>query len=411
MEHIATFNQLSVVVIGDVMLDSYWHGHTDRISPEAPVPVVQVANIDRRPGGAANVALNIHALGASVALLGLCGEDDDGIALEKCLEECHIPNQLSKQAELPTINKLRIVSQSQQLMRLDFEQSYKHVDKTHLHQRFTSALDSAQMVVISDYAKGTLTDIPFLIEQCKLRHIPVLIDPKGKDYTKYHGATMLTPNRKEFELVMGKARDNDTFLTLGQKMLKDYQLESLLVTRGAEGMTLFRYSEPPFHLNAEAKAVFDVTGAGDTVIGVVSTCLASGMSFEKSLKLANFAAGLVVGQVGAATVSPTDLKQFGTDQLSELTFDELQRKLNQHQHMSTNTMLVQYSELEQDMSYWHQLISAKRSGQCIYVIIDEHYTFEEKQRALKLLESLSFIEGVACLTAVECQKLSSQSIL
>tara|TARA_B110000879_G_scaffold207409_1_gene291069 strand:- start:11 stop:1243 length:1233 start_codon:yes stop_codon:yes gene_type:complete len=405
MERISTFNQLSVVVIGDVMLDSYWYGNTNRISPEAPVPVVKVAKIDKRPGGAANVALNIRALGAKVKLLGLCGEDEDGDALEGCLAEQGIESVMSKQSILPTINKLRILSQSQQLMRLDFEKSYFEVDKTSLHEAFINALDSTQMVVISDYAKGTLTDVPFLIEQCKQRHIPVLIDPKGLDYTKYAGATMLTPNRKEFELVMGTSKDNNEFLALGQKMLKQFQLECLLVTRGAEGMTLFRYSEPPYHLSAQAQAVFDVTGAGDTVIGVLSTCLAASMSFELSLKLANYAAGLVVGQVGAATVSADDLKQFDKKQSLELSFDELTRRLNQHKHVNASYHLVQYSTLVAHLTDWHQLIEAKQGGQFNYVILDDVKTLLEKQKALQLLATLSFIDGVGCLTATEIKTL------
>lgn len=405
MEFVEKFSQLSVMVIGDVMLDSYWYGNTDRISPEAPVPVVNVANIDRRPGGAANVALNIKALGAQVCLFGICGEDDDGKQLADCLREAGIENQLFSQSELPTINKLRVLSQSQQLMRLDFEQSYEAIDKTQMHQCFIDMLSHVQMVVISDYAKGTLTDIPFMIAECKKRHIPVLVDPKGKDYAKYRGATMLTPNRKEFELVMGQAKNNDEFLALGQQMLKQFQLESLLITRGAEGMTLFRYSKAPYHLNAQAKAVFDVTGAGDTVIGVLSTCLAAGMSFESSVKLANYAASLVVGQVGAATVSVNDLKRFESEQLDEFSFEELKRKLNQHQHLGANAMLVNYAELEKDISFWHQLVEAKRGGQYIYVCLEPHYSFSDKQRASALLSSLNFVDGVACLTTKEYQQL------
>lgn len=411
MEHIDSFDQLSVVVIGDVMLDSYWYGNTHRISPEAPVPVVQVGHIDRRPGGAANVALNMKSLGANVTLQGICGDDEDGMMLGTSLKVAGIENRLCQQTQLPTINKLRILSQSQQLMRLDFEQSYEHVDKTELHQSFMDVLSGAQMVVISDYAKGTLTDIPFLIEHCKQHHVPVIIDPKGKDYAKYRGATMITPNRKEFELVAGLAKNNEEFLKLGQQMLKEYQLESLLVTRGAEGMTLFRYSEPPFHLHAQAKAVFDVTGAGDTVIGVVSTCLASGMSFELSLKLANYAASLVVGQVGAATVSINDLKQFEAEQLPELSFEELQRKLNQHQYLSEKAIVMAYSELENDITAMHQLITAKRNGQYIYITIDANLPFEQKQQAIKFVDAFNVVDGVACLTSVEIQQVNNFSTI
>lgn len=409
MERISTFNELSIVVIGDVMLDSYWYGDTQRISPEAPVPVVRVQTIDKRPGGAANVALNIKSIGAHVTLLGMCGNDDEGMALEASLNALDIEHKLIKHETHSTINKLRVLSQSQQLMRLDFERSYENADKSELKLAFVDSLKNASMVVISDYAKGTLTDIPFLIEQCKKHHIPVLIDPKGDDYAKYKGATLLTPNRKEFELVMGESASTEEFFEKGQKMLKDYHLESLLVTRGAQGMTLFRYSDDPYHLDANAKSVYDVTGAGDTVIGVLSTCLASGMAFESSLKLANYAAGLVVAQVGAATVSSEDLKLMEKSQF-ELSYNDFLQLLKQHDNENKTVYRVDFETLNSGFDDWYHCIHLEKKGAFIYAFLTPLSSLEEQKKAISLLSNLNFIEGIVCLTQEQREGLNSQTL-
>ncbi len=230
-----------------------------------------------------------------------------------------------------TICKLRVLSQSQQLMRLDFECSYQSADKTALHQAFERKLAEADIVLISDYGKGTLSEVPYLIDLCQAHHVPVLIDPKGEDYHKYRGASLITPNKKEFELVMGPCDTKSVLEQKAQQMLEQYQLDSLLVTQGSEGMTLFRRDEQPYHLPAQAKSMYDVTGAGDTVIGVLSACLAAKLKIEQAIQLANYAASIVVGQVGASTVTVEDLKQHSEASHQGLSLCRLNNQIKQHQ--------------------------------------------------------------------------------
>lgn len=303
------FCKAKVLVIGDVMLDSYWHGETNRISPEAPVPVVSVNDYDTRPGGAANVALNIQSLGAKATVLGICGDDNEGMVLESALQGFEVATHLLRNKTLPTINKLRVLSQNQQLLRLDFERSYADIDKGPLLQKAQALISQTDAVVISDYAKGTLSHVSEIIDICNAHQVPVLVDPKGCDYHRYQGATLLTPNRHEFELLCGQC-DDEQLIVKGQQMLAQYQLKHLLVTRGAEGMTLLGQQHAPFHLKAQAKAVYDVTGAGDTVIGVLAASLATGLKMNQAVELANYAAGLVVAKVGTATVSHHELKPY-----------------------------------------------------------------------------------------------------
>ena len=404
MNKLSKFDNVSIAVIGDVMLDSYWYGDTQRISPEAPVPVVKVGDIDQRPGGAANVALNISSLGAKVKLFGLTGIDNDSKELDKCLLEHGIENGVIKDKDLQTINKLRILCQSQQLLRLDFEHVYQNVDKTILQQKFVQSLADTKLVIASDYAKGTLTNLPEIISKCREQQTPILIDPKGSDYSKYRGATMLTPNLKEFELVMGHSETESLFLEKGQQMLVDYQLENLLVTRGADGMTLFRESNEPFHLPAQAKSVYDVTGAGDTVIGVLSTCLAADINIEHSLELANFAAGIVVGQVGAATVNAKELNEFYKSQRnshSNCFIDKIQshKKHNELYHIEF------CYESELTAIKLHQLMQLKQQGLFIYVAINELASFETKQRARDVLGQIDFIDDSSSISEHEYNSL------
>ena len=302
------FNRAGVLVVGDVMLDRYWYGPTSRISPEAPVPVVKVDNVEERPGGAANVAMNIASLGAESRLVGLTGIDDAARALDATLSGVKVQCDFVAVATHPTITKLRILSRNQQLIRLDFEEGFEGVDPEPLHERIRQALPTSGALVLSDYAKGALASIETIIKIARQANVPVLIDPKGTDFERYRGATILTPNLSEFEAVVGKCKDEADIVARGLELLAKFELSALLVTRSENGMTLLQPGKKPFHLPTQAQEVYDVTGAGDTVIGVLAAALAAGNTLEESCFLANAAAGVVVGKLGTSTVSPVELE-------------------------------------------------------------------------------------------------------
>ncbi|MDQ2069613.1 bifunctional D-glycero-beta-D-manno-heptose-7-phosphate kinase/D-glycero-beta-D-manno-heptose 1-phosphate adenylyltransferase HldE [Natronospira bacteriovora] len=301
------FSKARVLVLGDVMLDRYWQGPTGRISPEAPVPVVRVENEDTRPGGAGNVALNLASLSVNSRLMGCVGDDEAAALLRAALDDAGIEHQLIDWG-LPTITKLRVISRNQQLIRLDFEQPGGTAPPEALASGFDRQLDGHQVVVLSDYAKGCLSGIRALIAEARERGLPVLVDPKGHDFSRYRGASLLTPNLGEFEAVVGPCPDDATLVEKAEALAKELSLEALLVTRSEKGMSLIRPGQPPLHLPARAREVFDVTGAGDTVIAVFAAMLAAGEGMDNAARLANLAAGLVVGKLGAATVSPSELR-------------------------------------------------------------------------------------------------------
>ncbi|GED22638.1 bifunctional D-glycero-beta-D-manno-heptose-7-phosphate kinase/D-glycero-beta-D-manno-heptose 1-phosphate adenylyltransferase HldE [Halomonas halmophila] len=296
-----------LLVVGDVMLDRYWHGGTSRISPEAPVPVVRVEDAEDRPGGAANVALNIASLGARAGLAGLVGDDDNADRLTQRLEDADVSTYFARSAQIPTITKLRVMSRNQQLIRLDFEEGLGKVDTQGLAEQVELALPDADLVILSDYGKGTLSDVGGLIERVRRAGKRILVDPKGTDFTRYRGASVITPNLAEFEAVMGPCPDDATLAARGESLRAELGLEALLITRSERGMTLIRDGAEPLHLPTRAREVFDVTGAGDTVIGVLGLALAAGHGFAEAMTLANLAAGLVVAKPGTATLSIAEL--------------------------------------------------------------------------------------------------------
>lgn len=302
------FNRAGVLVVGDVMLDRYWYGPTSRISPEAPVPVVKVDNVEERPGGAANVAMNIASLGAGSRLVGLTGIDDAARALDASLSGVNVQCDFVAVATHPTITKLRVLSRNQQLIRLDFEEGFEGVDPEPLHERIRQGLPKAGALVLSDYAKGALASVETIIKIAREANVPVLVDPKGTDFERYRGATILTPNLSEFEAVVGKCADEAEIVERGMALMAQFDLSALLVTRSENGMTLLQPGKKPFHLPTQAQEVYDVTGAGDTVIGVLAAALAAGNTLEDSCFLANAAAGVVVGKLGTSTVSPVELE-------------------------------------------------------------------------------------------------------
>ena len=303
------FQHARLLVIGDVMLDRYWHGQASRVSPEAPVPVVKVGNREDRPGGAGNVALNMAALGSAVRLVGIVGNDETGLELLSRLNAAGVYCDFLQSADKPTITKLRVIGQHQQLIRLDFEQEFEAADIIGLQGKVKSLIGDSQVMVLSDYGKGALQETANLIELGRSKDIPIIVDPKGTNFEKYRGATLLTPNLSEFEAVAGYSNNEEEFVNKGLRLVKDLNLEAILITRGEHGMTLIRPDSPELHLPARAQEVFDVTGAGDTVISVLAAAMAAGNGLADSTALANLAAGLVVGKLGTAAISGPELRR------------------------------------------------------------------------------------------------------
>ncbi|HDZ57055.1 MAG TPA: bifunctional D-glycero-beta-D-manno-heptose-7-phosphate kinase/D-glycero-beta-D-manno-heptose 1-phosphate adenylyltransferase HldE [Pseudomonas xinjiangensis] len=302
------FDSAPVLVVGDVMLDRYWHGPTHRISPEAPVPVVKVEQIEDRPGGAGNVALNIAALGAPAWLVGVTGDDEAALSLRQRLNAAGVFCDFQTHPEQPTITKLRVMSRHQQLIRLDFEEPFR-TDAQALLGAVAGLIDKVKVMILSDYGKGALVNHQALIALARKRGIPVLADPKGKDFSIYRGATLITPNLSEFEAVVGSCESEQMLVDKGMALLAELQLEAMLVTRSEQGMTLLSKNQPALHLPARAREVFDVTGAGDTVISTLAAALAAGESLPHAVGLANLAAGIVIGKLGTAAVSAPELRR------------------------------------------------------------------------------------------------------
>jgi D-beta-D-heptose 7-phosphate kinase/D-beta-D-heptose 1-phosphate adenosyltransferase len=296
-----------VVVAGDVMLDQYLFGATSRISPEAPVPVVHVQKTDDRPGGAANVAVNLASLSVKTRLIGAVGDDAAANTLESLLAKHGIDCDFARVADRPTITKTRVQSRGQQLIRLDQENAADLRDSA-LVDAVGKALEGAGAVVLSDYGKGALTDVRKMIELCRKAGVPVLVDPKGRDFEKYRGATLLTPNQGEFEAVAGHCENDAELAARGWQMVEELELTALLVTRSEKGMMLLETGNEPVFLSTQAREVYDVTGAGDTVIATLAGALASGQSLASASALANIAAGLVVRKIGVATVTPGEIQ-------------------------------------------------------------------------------------------------------
>jgi D-beta-D-heptose 7-phosphate kinase / D-beta-D-heptose 1-phosphate adenosyltransferase len=306
---IPAFEHARVLVVGDLMLDRYWHGPTSRISPEAPVPVVRVDEIEERPGGAGNVALNIATLGSQSTVLGLTGDDEAAAALETRLTSSNVNCSFTKLDNNSTITKLRVISRHQQLIRLDFEDGFQGNDGKKLAENFEQKVKDTDVVICSDYGKGCLTDVQALIQSAIKAGKPVLVDPKGSDFSIYKNATLITPNLSEFEAVVGHCINDEDLVEKGERLRDELNLTALLITRSEQGMTLLEKGQPVFHIPTRARDVYDVTGAGDTVISSFAASLAAGQSMQQATALANVAAGVVVGKLGTASVTVHELQQ------------------------------------------------------------------------------------------------------
>jgi len=299
----SSFSQIRTLVVGDVMLDRYWFGEVDRISPEAPVPVLAVRSEETRAGGAANVAHNLLALGAQSHLLSVVGDDDAGREIKRIIDQYGAQTSLKIDPSIKTIVKLRMVAQNQQLLRADFEEKPSEEVLAQCLVDYERALKGADVVILSDYGKGGLTHVAAMIELANKYSVPVIIDPKGDDYSRYKNATLITPNFKEFEAVAGKTDSEKTFSEKAHQLRKDLNLGGLLVTRSEKGMSFFTKDNEQIDSPATALEVYDVSGAGDTVISLMALATVSNLTHTEKLKLANTVAGIVVGKLGTAVAT------------------------------------------------------------------------------------------------------------
>jgi len=400
-----SFAHAKILVVGDVMLDRYWYGDTKRISPEAPVPVVKVDKCEDKPGGAANVALNIAALGAQVSLIGATAKDEASASLQTILNSAGVNCDFIN-VQQPTIIKLRALSRNQQLLRLDFEQTLQ-VNVDNLVAKVQQHLKQTDLLVLSDYGKGTLNSKK-LIELANCAHVPVLVDPKGNDFSVYQNATLITPNLAEFEAVVGYCANEQILIDRGLKLINDLNLKALLITRSEHGMTLLRPSLPELHIPARAAEVFDVTGAGDTVISTLAVSLASNMEFDQGAMLANLSASVVVGKLGTATISAAELRKvLAYERGSErgvLSFEQLklmveEAKIKQEKIVFTNGCFdilhaghVAY--LEQARGLGDRLIVAVNTDESVTKLKGAGRPINNVERRMAVLAGLEAVDWV-----------------
>ncbi len=359
------FSSARILVVGDLMLDRYWHGATSRISPEAPVPVVHVQDSEERAGGAGNVALNMAALGAQVTVMGFCGEDEAAESLVRILTDAGVECVLETQSGYSTITKLRVMSRHQQLIRLDFEDGFQAVDAAALLQRYGEALSRVDVVVLSDYGKGTLTAVEKFIDLARTRHKPVLVDPKGTDFGIYQHATVITPNLGEFESVVGDCRDQQQIVDKGRHLMALLDLRALLITRGEQGMTLLSEEDQPLHLPTHAQEVFDVTGAGDTVISILAAALGAKASLSEATTLANIGAGIVVAKLGTAAIT-----------VQEFAYALSRQRAPQHGVLGVDDLLVAMRNARQE---GEKIVA---TNGCFDILHPGHIRYLQQARAL-----------------------------
>lgn len=316
MKSLEKFSDVKILVIGDLMLDRYWWGKVTRISPEAPVPIVHLYKSSYTVGGAANVAANIAGLGAQAILIGLVGKDEDAKYFCQSLKKANVSDEYLIFSEYrPTIVKTRVIAHSQQMVRIDQEEvkDLDEVEQEAVLDKLLNVIDEVQVIILSDYAKGFLTNslLPKIINLATEKAKVILVDPKGKDYQKYKGATLLTPNKKEASEACNINENNSGWISeAAQELISKVSLEAILITQGEEGMTLFKNDGNFHHFHASAREIYDVTGAGDTVIATLAVSLGAGESLEKAAEIANIAAGLVVEQVGTTTIKYNDLLNY-----------------------------------------------------------------------------------------------------
>ena len=403
---IPDFSKANILIIGDVMLDRYWTGPTSRISPEAPVPIVRVDDSEDRPGGAANVAINAATLGAQVVLMGMTGEDEAAQILTDRLAAMNVRCEFSKVATQDTITKLRIVSRNQQLLRLDFEKSFAKDDKSELIRKFEQEVQKSDLVVLSDYSKGCLSDPQSLISLARKYKKPVVVDPKGSDFGKYYGASLITPNMSEFEGEMGACESEDELFNKAQALKQNCDLDAVLVTRSEKGMSLFQ--DEAYHLPAHAKEVYDVTGAGDTVISTLACCMAVGLPLQRACQFANHAASVVVGKLGTSTVSTTELAIAVNAQVHQgggvMNAEQLRLAVQQAQHKGERVVMTNgcfdilhsghVAYLTEAATLGDRLIVAVNTDDSVRKLKGEGRPINNLQRRMAVLAGLSAVDWV-----------------
>jgi D-beta-D-heptose 7-phosphate kinase/D-beta-D-heptose 1-phosphate adenosyltransferase len=401
------FTQARILVVGDVMLDRYWSGSANRISPEAPVPVVQVQNNEERVGGAGNVALNIAKLGGQVTLLAVVGTDNEADTVEQLLSSAGVRCQFVRSPAMPTLCKLRVLAQHQQLIRLDFEQVPLNFVEQELAHLFDAQLEQYNVVVFSDYGKGTLANISHYIKQAKAQGLTVLVDPKGTDYSRYAHADVITPNKNELQAVVGACHNEEELLCKGRTLLSQCQIANILCTRGEAGMTLIQ-ADSSHSLPAQAKDVFDVTGAGDTVIAVMALATAIKMPLTEAMYLANLAGGIVVGKLGTSTVSMLELTRamhgerdtfYGIVSQDELAQLVKQAKAHGEKVIMTNGCFDllhagHVSYLEQAKALGDRLIVAVNSDASVKLLKGDSRPINNLQARMTVLSALACVDWV-----------------
>ncbi|MFI4937003.1 MAG: bifunctional D-glycero-beta-D-manno-heptose-7-phosphate kinase/D-glycero-beta-D-manno-heptose 1-phosphate adenylyltransferase HldE [Candidatus Berkiellales bacterium] len=401
------FTHSKIVVLGDAMLDRYWHGDTSRISPEAPVPIVKIEHEEERVGGAANVAINLQVLGVKTTLVSAIGNDDTGSKLYKMLTEQGVSCNFIQSSDINTILKLRVLGRHQQLIRLDFEDKY-HWSADKMLEPLKSVIHQADVLILSDYAKGTLSEPQPIIQYARQQGVKVVVDPKNADLSIYRGAHLLTPNLAEFEAAVGHCEDIAAIEKKGLKLVEDLNLTALLVTMGSRGMLLIEANKPAFHIRAQAREVFDITGAGDTVIAVLGACLAAGSSLSEAAVLANLAAGISVGKLGTATITPDELtaaiaEQHATHQpqsrgvisLPNLLFEIQKRKIAGDKIVMTNGC---FDILHAGhVTYLQQ---ARALGDCLIIAVNDDHSVRRLKGVSRPINPLA--ERMQVLAALGC---------
>lgn len=375
-------NSAKVLVVGDIILDQYIYGETHRLSPEAPVPIVRVTETEERAGGAANVAVNVSSLDVSVQLLGITGKDESSARLEKILIEKGVECHFIYQDDFPTITKQRVLSRHQQLIRLDYEKEANSIDTEPLIEKYLELIESVDVIILSDYAKGSLDKVQILIKHAREKGVTVLVDPKSADFKYYSQANIITPNFKEFEAIVGDCPSKQILVEKGSQLCKSLQLDALLVTRGEKGMTLLRENQAPLHLKAETHEVFDVTGAGDTVIAVLAAAIACDSTFEDATALANTAAGLVVEKLGAATVTIDELNGASTNKYqSSISMDShaILKVINQAKRNGEQIVMTNGCFDLLHVGHINYLIKARSLGDRLIIAVND----DESVRKLK----------------------------
>lgn len=410
------FSTAQILVVGDVMLDRYWSGQATRISPEAPVPVVKVKDIEERVGGAANVALNIAKLGGKVTLLGVIGDDSDGVQLKRLLQAQGVECDFIVAKNLHTICKLRVLSQHQQLIRIDFEETPLKFSRDELAAKLNQHLTKNTVAVFSDYGKGTLENVSDYIFAAKNAQLKTLIDPKGTDYSRYKNADLITPNLGELKAVVGEG-EIETLIQKGRDLLVSHQIENLLLTRGEAGMSLID-ANSTHTLPAQAKDVFDVTGAGDTVIAVMALSLAVNLPLYEAMYLANLAAGIVVGKVGTSTVSTLELARemhphrvaFGVVSEDELAQIMQRAKAQGEKLVMTNGCfdllhIGHITYLQQAKALGDRLIVAVNSDESVRMLKGDSRPINELQARMAVLAALECVDWVVSFTEETPERL------